>query len=327
MALNIITSQEDIKVDTLNILIYGQPGAGKSSIGFTAKKPLSLDFDKGSHRSAYRKDIVPIKSWQDIAVIQPSDLENYDTIVVDTVGRALDFLTQSIIAENAKNGTRNGGLTMQGWGILKTQFTNWVKQLNLLGKDVIFIAHDKEDKSGDTKFIRPDVAGGSYNELMKVADFIGYYFMETNKRVIDFNPCEAYIGKNSANFEKLFVPNFNQSPDYLASIIQKMKDTLNNRNQENKEIVNLITNLKNQLNIITDAQGINLFAQNMASAGLTNGVKATIKQLFVTKVNELGLVIDPNSKMYYSPKLSAKEVIFEEQPESLSANLGVEEWH
>ena len=56
MTLKIVKASEPIKIKTINVLIYGQAGIGKTSTGFTSKNPLCLDFDKGSHRSQFRKD-------------------------------------------------------------------------------------------------------------------------------------------------------------------------------------------------------------------------------------------------------------------------------
>lgn len=48
MALKITRSDEVIRVDTLCMTIYSQPGLGKTSLSFTASRPLLLDFDKGA---------------------------------------------------------------------------------------------------------------------------------------------------------------------------------------------------------------------------------------------------------------------------------------
>jgi DNA replication protein DnaC len=63
VSLKIIKSSEPIKVERLNVCIYGQPGAGKSSLAFTAAAPLLLDFDEGAHRAANRKDSVRVTAW------------------------------------------------------------------------------------------------------------------------------------------------------------------------------------------------------------------------------------------------------------------------
>ena len=113
MALKIIKSSEPIRVDRLNVVIYGQPGCGKSSLAFTSDAPLMLDFDNGAYRAANRKDIVRVERWADITDLGESDLADYKTIIVDTAGRALDALSADIIKRNSKAGA-NGALNLKG---------------------------------------------------------------------------------------------------------------------------------------------------------------------------------------------------------------------
>ncbi len=133
MALRIIRSTDPITVNRLNVCIYAAPGLGKTSISFTADKPLLLDFDRGAHRSANRKDTVQVERWEDVAHITADDLADFNTVVVDTAGRALDTLTPDIIRRNPKMG-RGGSLTLQGFGQLKSEFVAWLKHLNSLGR-------------------------------------------------------------------------------------------------------------------------------------------------------------------------------------------------
>lgn len=51
MALNIITSDQPLQVNAIITYIYADPGLGKTSMGFTADKAVSFDFDKGAHRT------------------------------------------------------------------------------------------------------------------------------------------------------------------------------------------------------------------------------------------------------------------------------------
>ena len=187
MALRIIKSNEPIKVEQLVVVIYGSPGLGKSTLGFTADSPILLDFDKGAYRSAVRGDSVPVESWTDVTGITSDDLTGYNTVVVDTAGRALDFLTADIIRRNAKLG-RGGALTLQGYGALKSEFTAWLKMVKLLGKDVVLIAHSSEEKNGDDLLERLDVQGGSKGEIYKSADAMGRLTLVNGKRVLNFSP-------------------------------------------------------------------------------------------------------------------------------------------
>ena len=97
--LKIVKASEPIVIKQIVTVIYGQPGIGKSTLGFTSKDPLLLDFDKGSYRAANRKDTVQIDSWKDITQITKKDLDPYKTVIVDTAGRALDFLTAVLFAK------------------------------------------------------------------------------------------------------------------------------------------------------------------------------------------------------------------------------------
>ena len=56
MSLNIIRSTDEIVVENIVMMIYGQPDAGKTSTAFTADKTLLIDCDRGAHRSRFRQD-------------------------------------------------------------------------------------------------------------------------------------------------------------------------------------------------------------------------------------------------------------------------------
>src|ERR1700761_5074762 len=165
MAIKIIKSSDPILTENLIIVLYAQPGAGKTTLAFSASKPLLLDFDLGAQRALGRKDCVMVNRWIDIADLSADDLVNYNTIVIDTAGRALEILTANIIASTPKLARSTGELQLQGYGALGTAFKTWLNKLRSFKKDVILICHDKEDKNGDNLFVRPDAMGSSRVEL------------------------------------------------------------------------------------------------------------------------------------------------------------------
>jgi hypothetical protein len=224
--LKIIKSSEPIRVERLNVCIYGAPGIGKSSLAFTADSPLLLDFDQGAHRAANRKDTVRVQQWADVSDLDADDLAEFRTVVVDTAGRALDTLTSDIIRRNAKMG-RNGALTLQGYGQLKAEFVGWLKALNTLGKDVVLIAHMDEQRNGDEIIERLDVQGGSKGEIYKAADAMGRIVIRENKRWLNFSPTDAAFGKNPGQMPPMEVPHPDKAPDFLAGVVQAIKDKLN----------------------------------------------------------------------------------------------------
>src|ERR1700677_586989 len=153
--LKIVKASEPMTVSQLVLCIYAAPGLGKTTLGYTAEDPLDFDCDHGAYRAKNRKDTVTVNSWKDIEVVTPEDLTAYKTIILDTAGRALDYLTDDIITKNPKHG-RGGALTLQGYGELKSRFTTWLKALRRLGKDVVLIAHMDEQRQGDDMIERLD---------------------------------------------------------------------------------------------------------------------------------------------------------------------------
>lgn len=226
MTLRIVKAEEPITVNQLVVVLYGAPGLGKSTLGFTASNPVSLDFDKGVYRAANRKDSVAVDSWTDAANITQEDLTPYDTVIVDTAGRALDFLTADIIAKEPKKGN-GGALTLQGYGVLKSRFTSWLNSLKIIGKDVVLIAHSSEEKKGDDIIERLDVQGGSKGEIYKSADAMGRLTLINGKRVLTFSPTDTAFGKNPGNLSPITVGDISTNPDTLAQVITSIKEKLN----------------------------------------------------------------------------------------------------
>jgi hypothetical protein len=305
MALKIHRAADPIEVTQIKMLVYGQPGIGKSSFGFTADAPLTLDFDDGARRSSFRQDIVQIGSWEDANSITAEDLKPYKTIVVDTVGRALDFIAASVVADNPKLGSKTGGLSLQGYGALKASFTSWLARLNTLGKDVVMIAHDKETTNErDVKIVRPDVTGGSYNEIFKLADSVGYMFADGKKRVIDFNPTENYVGKNPAQFELIQVPDYMKEPRFAADLIGKIKGALGSISEESRKVVEAVTKFRADVDSLTTTEeltalidGVNAFEEPL---------KSQCKFVMNERVKALGFEFDKASKSFKAKEEKAE---------------------
>jgi hypothetical protein len=294
VALKITKSTEPIKVERLNLCIYGQPGAGKSSLAFTAEAPLLLDFDNGAHRAANRKDIVRLKTWADVADLNADDLAPYSTIIVDTAGRALDTLTADIIRRNPKAG-RGGALTLQGYGTLKAEFVAWLKALNSYGKDVVLVAHMDEQRNGDDIIERLDVQGGSKGEIYKAADAMGRVAVKGGARTLNFNPTEAAFGKNPGQLDAQEIPHPDKNPDFLAGVIAAIKSRLNAMTAEQSAAQAILEDWRLKIRELADVD-----AFNAAYPEVKKAPKAA-QALFAAEVVARGYTFDGKTKQYSAP--------------------------
>ena len=289
--LRIIKSSEPIKVERLNVCIYGQPGAGKSSMAFTAAAPLLLDFDNGAHRAANRKDTVRVTAWQEVADMKADDLAPYATVVIDTAGRALDVLTADIIRRNPKDG-RGGALTLQGYGKLKAEFVAWLKQINGFGKDVVLIAHMDEQRNGDEIVERLDVQGGSKGEIYKAADAMGRVSIKGGARTLNFNPTEAAFGKNPGQLDVIEIPHPDRDPDFLAGVIRSIKDRLNTMTQDQTKAQQEAADWRARIDELGGAEDFNAQLADVKAAS------KSVQALFGRAAKDRGYTFDANSKTY-----------------------------
>lgn len=304
MALKIVRSSDPIRVERLNLVLYGPPGVGKSSLAFTADTPLLLDFDQGAHRAANRKDIVRVEKWEDVANLTADDLAAYKTLVIDTAGRALDSLTADIIRRNPKAG-RGGALTLQGYGTLKAEFVAWVKSVNAIGKDVVLIAHMDEQRNGDDIIERLDVQGGSKGEIYKAADAMGRIAIREGKRLLMFSPTDASFGKNPGQLAPMEIPRPELAPDFLAGVVQSIKDKLNALTEEQREAQEVLETWRGIIAGLKDADDFNDKAE-----GIKKAPKAA-QALFSAAAKAAGLIADKAAGKYVAPAPKAEPEVVE----------------
>lgn len=284
MSMRIVKATESIPVEHPIFLIFGQPGICKTSLGYSAKDPLLLDFDRGSHRAANRRDTALIESWGDVDGLQDA-IGPYSTIVVDTVGRCLDLMTADLAANDPKK-FPGGNPTQQGWGSLKNKFRTWMSQLRTLGKDVVIIAHDREDKDGDSRIVRPDIVGGSYSEVMKNADFVGYLYMSGKDRLLDFNPTDKWFGKNPGNWKPFKVPAIDKAGSFLATLIEDGKKVLGKISDESAKVVQQVDDWRAAITAYTTTEECNKALGEIQKIQSTV-VMPQVKRLLMERTKEL----------------------------------------
>ena len=300
-------------VTTLKCLIYGQPGLGKTTFALSAPNPVLLDFDNGVHRvnAAHQKDTLQIESWQDMLdELTAGTFNAYSTIVIDTAGKMLDYLGAWLIQKNPKLGKSNGALSLQGYGERKGEFSAFIKRLSTMGKHVIFIAHEKEEKDGDSNYKRPEIGGSSGNDLYKELDLIGYMEAIGKKRTISFLPQEKYYAKNACGLnETIELPELSDgvANDFFDKhVVQLYQQSLSERKGKVSEYNELIELIDGKIESIDSADVANeVIGWAVSFTGHIWGSKIIASQKIKEKANEIGLKLNVKTKKYEDAPVTA----------------------
>lgn len=305
MAATLIAPTDPIDVSSLSVCIYGPPGTGKTSLAQTAAEPITLDLDRGVHRSFNRQAAMRFDAWRDIEAAW-SEIAKRKTVIVDTVGRALDVLTQDIISANAKHGSSSGGLSLQGFGALKARFAQWNGQLFQAGKDRVLIAHEKEDKDGDDRFFRPDVQGGSYTEIMKSCDLVGYLYRDRNgKRMLDFNPSDRHLGKNAARWPVMEVPDLADAKTFLADLLCQAKQVIGRTSEASAQTAKTLAEWQARLTADITLDQLNAMLPEVKGLEKQRALAAQVWKVFETFAGEHNLAFDKKAKKFVVKKDAA----------------------
>lgn len=300
-------SNELVIPTTVKMMIYGQAGMGKTTVALSAPKPLLLDFDNGVKRVNMAHldgiDIVQVTSWQDVQQVLQEDLSAYQTIVVDTIGKMMDFII------SYKCGTRQPQI--RDWGGINAEFSWMTRTLSSLNKNVVFVAHRDTRKEGDDTVFIPALREKSYNSIVTELDLLGYLEMRNEngiqKRTITFDPTSRNDGKNTCNLPGLMqVPTIldrNGSPtaknDFITmQVIRPYLNMLQVKKEEAAKYDKVVEEIRDQIEMITDALSANEFAKIINNFDHVGSSLAKARDMFGKKVKELGLVYDKETKTY-----------------------------
>lgn len=243
--------QEPYELDIykpMSCLIYGQPGIGKTTIALSAPNPVIIDLDNNGVcrvNRRFRKPSLQVKDYQQIIdLINSEEIDPFETIVIDTVGDLIDKIGDWLAKSNNKIRQSDGKLSISGWGAVKSQFNLFLKSIIDKQKNVIFIAHDKDEKDGEKKIFRPDIPGSSGKDIIKKIELMGYMEASGNKRTISFTPTERFYAKNSLDLPPVIsVPDIDSNSrnsfftDYILNEITNKRVLDNEMSIEYDELI------------------------------------------------------------------------------------------
>ena len=200
-----VEKTENIRAgDSIVMILYGRGGVGKTTFAATAPRPLLIDFENGTKYLGERGlncDVIRMPNWftHDDLMQLKGLLPQYDTIILDPIGEAMEKLMSSAALDGKKFRQSDGSLSMAGWGEAKRLMKQLVKWLRDAGKNVILIAHVAEGKDGEATTYRIQIATKLSDELPTMVDIISY--MGVRKDADGRKQCVLYTPAQGGNYD------------------------------------------------------------------------------------------------------------------------------
>lgn len=280
------------------MIIAGVAGIGKTTLALSSPRPLLIDLDKGVDRveMQYRKDTIFADTYEEVMNdLQTNDLSDYETIVVDTGGKLLELLKPVVIKENIKNGKSNGDLSLQGYGAVKRKFSEFIKFIKGLGKNIIIIFHASEVKlDNDMTGLRIRIEGSSKDEVWDDMDLGGFIEINNKQRTISFTNCDRFYAKGTHGIHGTYViPDTNKT--HKNDFITKLWKDYHNEIKEETEEIKKYNEAMSSVDFSKDVNEIYNQIKNMKHY-LTS--KEELQEKLKELIKEKGLVYDKVSDKF-----------------------------
>ena len=259
----------------LVMMVYGSPGVGKSTLAMSAPSPVLIDTDGGVGRThtAHRVPTVQVTKWEDVqqAMDEIAALPSVKTVIVDTVGKLLDYMSEYITRTQPKmRKGYDGSLSLQGYGVRKGMFREFIKRCMMSQKNVVFIAHAQEDKVDDSFVERPIVGGSSMADIMMELDLLGFMTDLGGKRVVLWGNDGTSFAKSFYSKNTCFLPNVMEVPQvvdysgniigenrFLTNVLNHYEEAQKKKEEVNEEYESLVASIRERISAAENEQDLN----------------------------------------------------------------------
>lgn len=293
------------------VILYGSPGIGKTTLAFSAPKPILVDFDKGVSRVKvyHRKDTIMCSNYKEVlSDIASPAIKDYETIVIDTGGSFVTYLQDWAMKENpAVNTQKNGAISLKGFGAVKAEFirfSNYVR--DILNKNLIYVFHSVEEKDKEGNPMQRLLCEGSARNLVwQPADLGGYIQMIGNKRTISFTPEQEFFAKGCYGIEgRKEIPTLSPTDknDFLTRLFEEAKENLKKESEVflpvKQKYEEVMEQAKDIVEAAQTADDVNKAVEELQKLDHALTSKKESALLLHEKATSLGLTYDKTSKTY-----------------------------
>lgn len=220
----------------VKLLLYGPGGVGKTRfVGEGAPNPVFMDVERSGEtfRRIPELSKMPIfipKNFEEMFKFSQEVVSKkaYETIVVDTIGRAQTNQVRDYLIEETSKPKVTRSKYLPLWGDYRVS-TNMLDEFFMFLQEapihVIFIAHDRvyiDPDSGQVTRITPDLTPSLSKALTELINVVAYMDASTDirgqiERKLIVNPINKIEAKNRLNIQENMIKNPNFSEIFLTN--------------------------------------------------------------------------------------------------------------
>tara|TARA_R110001583_G_scaffold26456_2_gene95196 strand:- start:49813 stop:50529 length:717 start_codon:yes stop_codon:yes gene_type:complete len=215
-----------------NMIIYGAPKIGKTTVLSQLDECLIIDLEDGSDMvDALKVKANSLKDLQEIGTAIMKEGRPYKYIAIDTISKLEEWCEAHgkqiyMRTPMGKNfDTKNPGMSIlalpngAGYLYLRMAYKEWLDKLNKLADHIILVGHLKDkmlEKKGKEVAVKDlDLTGKIKQITCANADAVGYIYREGDETMVSFDSlddivagsrCEHLKGKTMPmNWSKIFI--------------------------------------------------------------------------------------------------------------------------
>lgn len=177
-----IKNTKDLKgKPKVNMLLYGAPGTGKTTIAGTFPKPLYLNIEAGVNTLIDAGvDYVDIEVWEDIKEVYNllvSKELKHESVIIDSV-------TELMKKRKLELQGKRESMRIQDWGLLVNEIEEMMRRFRDLPQHAVFIFAENEVNTDEGVLKRPSVSGKSLpTTAAGFVDLVGYTKVSKDKTI------------------------------------------------------------------------------------------------------------------------------------------------
>ena len=300
-------TEMDFSNKNIIMILSGLPGTGKTTLALSAPDVLLIDTDEGLARvnPAHRKDASVCKTYEEILADVKTAKGQYKTIVIDTCGALIEYMKDWAMRTDPKASKTNGGFSLQGYGVIKSEFVRLSAELR---KDfnVVYLFHESMTKNGDEGvFYELVVEGATRTLVYQPADLAGHLFIDHGKRFIGFTPTEQYSAKSAYGIRGIIeIPELKDGDpnDFLTKLFAKVRENLSKEaaalNPQKDAYTLVMREVKKVVEAVNSPDDVPKAAEYIKNLNHALTSEKESKDMLKKRIAELGIVWDKTAKVY-----------------------------